>query len=230
MKKNMVWIGLIVVGVLVLFVVWVLVPYPSAYAQRLLRWRDADVYDYQKFPARTIAASDTPFVFEEDLQETAVANLFATSDLIESDLETFLTETNTQAFIVIQDDKILYEEYFNGAERDTIVTSFSVAKSFASTLIGLAIAEGFINSVDDPITDYLPELLEQDPTFAQITIHDLLMMSSGIQYEEIPSPRMDDARTYYYPDLRSIALNDTNIVGTPGETFLYNNYHPCCWG
>lgn len=53
-----------------------------------------------------------------------------------SDFETFLTESETQAFIVIQDDEILYEGYFNGAERSSMVTSFSVAKSFDSTLIG----------------------------------------------------------------------------------------------
>ena len=58
---------------------------------------------------------------------------------------------------MIQNDTILYEKYFEGASRDTIVTSMSVAKSWNSALIGAAIDDGYIQSVDDPITDYLPD-------------------------------------------------------------------------
>jgi CubicO group peptidase (beta-lactamase class C family) len=60
-----------------------------------------------------------------------------------------------------------------------MVTSFSVAKSFDSALIGIAIDEGHIRSVDHPITDYLPELLERSPRFERITIRDLLLMADG---------------------------------------------------
>jgi CubicO group peptidase (beta-lactamase class C family) len=71
-----------------------------------------------------------------------------------------------------------------------------MAKSFTSALIGIAIQEEFIQSVNDPITDYLPELLERDPTFGKITIRELLMMSSGIKYVEFPFLNGDDAKTY----------------------------------
>jgi beta-lactamase family protein len=66
--------------------------------------------------------------------------------------DSFLASTGTTAFIVIKDDKILYEKYFNGYQRDSINTSFSMAKSITSALIGIAIDEGLIASVDDPIT------------------------------------------------------------------------------
>jgi CubicO group peptidase (beta-lactamase class C family) len=56
------------------------------------------------------------------------------------------------------------------------------------------------------------------------------MMSSGIHYAEFPFVNGDDAKTYYYPDLRDLALNQTEINGSPGETFLYNNYHPLLLG
>jgi len=124
----------------------------------------------------------------------------------------------------------LYENYFNGATQDSIVTSFSMAKSFTSALVGIAIDEGHIHSVADPITDYLPELVERDPAFTNITIRDLLLMSSGIHYAEFPFVNGDDAKTYYYPDLRDLALNQTKIDGTPGDFFLYNNYHPLLLG
>ncbi len=217
---------LAVMGVMLLYAY---LAYPAEYVNRLLRWGDADVYDYQKFPEYPLETSGSPFAFSVNLDEDRIRTQFeAVSEL--DDFDAFLTKNRTQAFIVIQDDAILYEKYFNGSSRDSIVTSFSTAKSFASTLIGIAISEGHIHSVDDPITDYLPELAERDPAFANITIRDLLMMSSGIKYAEFPFVNGDDAKTYYYPDLRQLALEDTRIVGSPGEKFLYNNYHPLLLG
>jgi CubicO group peptidase (beta-lactamase class C family) len=105
-----------------------------------------------------------------------------------------------------------------------------VAKSFVSALVGIAIGEGKIASARDPITKYLPELAERDPRFSQITIEALLRMSSGIRYEEFPFLTGDDAKTYYYPDLRTLALQQTEVVGEPGAAFLYNNYHPLLLG
>jgi len=129
---------------------------------------------------------------------------------------------------VIQDGKILYENYFNDTQRDSIVTSFSVAKSFTSALIGIAIDEGYIKSVNDPITTYLPELAERDLRFNEITIHHLLLMASGLEYEAF-RPLLfnsDDILTSYYPDQRAISLEKTHIIDAPGEYFRYNKYHP----
>ncbi len=88
------------------------------------------------------------------------------------------------------------------------------------------ISEGYISSVNDPISEYLPELAERDPAFSNITIRDLLMMSSGIKYSGPP----DNATTYYYPDLRQLALEKTKIIDPPGDYFHYNNYHPLLLG
>jgi CubicO group peptidase (beta-lactamase class C family) len=229
MKKLVVGIFILIVGLIVLPLLWAFLTYPADYVWRALRWGTSDVFDYQKFPERFMSKGESTFQFTTALDEARVQELFAQHPSID-DLDTFLEETRTQAFIVIQDDQILYEKYFNGNDRDSIVTSFSTAKSFTSALIGLAIADGFINSVNDPITDYLPELAERDPAFAQITIRDLLMMSSGIHYEEFPFFSGDDVKTYYYPDLRDLALNQTEIEGSPGDGFLYNNYHPLLLG
>jgi CubicO group peptidase (beta-lactamase class C family) len=91
----------------------------------------------------------------------------------------FLASTGTTAFIVIKDDKILYEKYL-GYQRDSINNSSSMAKYITSALIGIAIDEGLIASVDDPITKYIPELKQKDPRFNNITIKNLLTMSSGL--------------------------------------------------
>jgi CubicO group peptidase (beta-lactamase class C family) len=145
-----------------------------------------------------------------------------------ADWDSFLEDTETQAFIVLQDGDVLYERYFNNTQRDSIVTSFSVAKSFASALIGIAIEEGYIGDVNDPVTDYLPELAERDPRFESITLRHLLMMSSGLDYQANRSLLFngDDPLTTYYPDQRQISLNNTQIVDPPGSYFQYNKYHP----
>jgi len=215
-------------GVLVIFGIGLIIAYvvyPPEFVNRLLRWGNADVYDYQKFPERMLEMSDIPFEFSLNLDEEVVRTQFEGSSNID-DFDSFLEKNRTQAFIVVQDDAILYERYFNGASRDSTVTSFSTAKSFTSALVGIAISEGYISNVDDPITDYLPELVERDHAFDGITIRDLLMMSSGIKYSEPP----DNATTYYYPDLRQLALEKTKIIDPPGSNFHYNNYHPLLLG
>jgi CubicO group peptidase (beta-lactamase class C family) len=143
-------------------------------------------------------------------------------------LENFLALSDTQAFIVIQDGAVVYEDYFNDTERNTPVTSFSVAKSFTSALVGIAIEEGYINDVNDPITEYLPELAERDPRFEDVSIRHLLLMSSGFEYDEMGSFLFDgdDALTTYHPDQRQLALDNTRIADPPGAYFQYNKYHP----
>lgn len=202
----------------------------SGYVSRLVRWRGADVGDYRRFPDRPLHASPRPFFFAAGGNESRVRAAFRTAFPMDS-LDGFLERNGTQAFLVIQDDTIVYEKYFNGAERASIVTSFSVAKSFASALIGKAIEEGFIHSVDDPVTQYLPELAARDERFGRITIRDLLMMSSGIHYGGgFLLFGNDDARTYYSPDLRRAALHLTRVERPPRERFQYNNYHPLLLG
>jgi CubicO group peptidase (beta-lactamase class C family) len=229
MKKFLWGFGALVL-VLVLYPLIACLVYPPEYVYRVLTWGVESVYDYQRLPERMLRARGNPFYFNQELQEERVRTAFESDPQIE-DLDGFLADTGTQAFIVIQDDHILYERYFNGTQRDSIVTSFSVAKSFTSALIGIAISEGYIQNEDDPITDYLPELADRDVRFRAITIRDLLMMSSGIHYlDDIPLLSDDGTKTYLFPDLRRLALEYTYITENPSEHFLYNNYHPLLLG
>jgi len=224
--RSIAWTLAILAGAVFLIVAAAFLSYPSEYVFRVLAWRDSDAFDWQKFPEHRLEAAPAPFKFDEAPDER-VSALF--SDLAGvDDWESFLAENDTQAFIVIQDGTILYEEYFNQTQRDTIVTSFSVAKSFTSALVGVAIDEGYIRSVDDPITDYLPELAARDSRFERITIRHLLLMSSGLEYKAFRLLLLngDDPLTTYYPDQRELALQNTRIVDPPGEYFQYNKYHP----
>jgi CubicO group peptidase (beta-lactamase class C family) len=204
------------------------VMYTPEYVGRVIAWGESDVSDYLvNFPKRPLTASPRPRPFAVVLDEDRVEGVLAAA-LNADDLDSFLSETQTQSLIVVVDDKVVLERYANGWQRDSMVTSFSVAKSFVSTLVGIAIEEGAIGSLDDPITDYLPELAERDSRFSEITIRHLLMMSSGMDYQESGWFLFngDDPLTTYHPDQRRLSVTNARIVGPPGETFRYNKYHP----
>jgi CubicO group peptidase (beta-lactamase class C family) len=227
--KTALWVLAALIGLIGLALLWAFLSYPAAYLVRSVSWGDSDVSDYQKFPSRPLAASSKPFYFKEEPADEMVQALFERNPAID-ELDKFLEQTKTQAFIVIQNDTIIFERYLNETSRDSIVTSFSCAKQWDSALIGAAIDDGYIKSVNDPITDYLPELAERDPAFSRITIYDLLRMSSGIEYDGLGGLNGDDSKTYYWPDLRQLALEETTIVAPPGSGFVYNNYHPLLLG
>ncbi len=211
----------------------------SSQFARVFVWLDADVGDINRFPSRVIEASTTPSALPyapDDKTSDAFKRINTSSGGgldsalgAGSDIDTFLANTNTTSFLVVKDGVLVKEWYGKGVERDTLQTSFSVSKSFLSTLIGIAINQGYIDSLDDPITDYVPELLDRDPQFSSITLKNLITMSSGLVYEDQNTPWGDPAKTYYSPDLRATALSAV-IDEAPGKTFLYNNYNPLLLG
>jgi CubicO group peptidase (beta-lactamase class C family) len=191
---------------------------------RAIVWMEADTDDYKRFPARPIEAPARAVSFERQPID------LGTLEVSGRPLDELLSSTDTTAFLVLRGDRLVYERYFGGDDRESIQTSFSVAKSFASALVGIALRDGAIASVDDPITRYLPELLERDPRFERITIAHLMAMTSGLRYDENGLPWGDDAETYYGTDLRELALVDTEMVEPPGTRWHYNNYNPLLLG
>jgi CubicO group peptidase (beta-lactamase class C family) len=138
-------------------------------------------------------------------------------------LSDLLRSTGTHAFIVVRDNQVLYENYFNGFERDSLCTAWSVSKSVTSALVGIAISEGYIKSLDDPITNYLPEL--KGKGFDAITIRNLLTMGSGIRYRIGFLPWEEFVLAGYYPNLRQLLLSDLKVMQAPGQSFHYNNFN-----
>jgi CubicO group peptidase (beta-lactamase class C family) len=208
---------------------------PSFYLTRTIFWGESDYKDLQRFPARTIHNAPPVSHFDKLPADNPYASQIEAiaRDSSNGSLERYLQASGTTAFLVVHDDKLLYERYFNGYDQRSLNTSFSMAKSFASSLVGIAIDEGHIKSVDEPITNYIPQLLKKDNRFKSITIRNLLTMSSGIKYEEgatLPwSDEADDTKTYYSTDLRELALN-SQIEGKPAQYFEYNNYNPLLVG
>ena len=195
---------------------------------------DASVMDYLIFKKRIINGVDHPRELHINKEDESVKKAFENTKFFKNtnanvDFETLLERAQTSAFIVLRNDTIIYENYFNGFSKDSTFTSFSVAKSFVSTLIGMAISDGYIRSENDRITEYLPELMKKDSLFSEITIKDLLSMSSGLAYSGDGFPSDDDI-TYQSPNLRAAIFNNVQVSEPSGRHWLYNNYNPLLLG
>jgi CubicO group peptidase (beta-lactamase class C family) len=124
------------------------------------------------------------------------------------------------AFLVIKNDSILFEKYWEGYSRNSTTNSFSMAKTFVSILTGIAIDEGKIQSVDQKVGDFLDEFKKGDNQ--KVTIKHLLTMSSGIDFDEnYVSPFAYPAAAYYGSDIRKLTLEDYKVTEEPGKVFKY---------
>lgn len=205
--------------------------YSPRYVFRTIANGNSDVMDYKVFPERIIHKSSRPYQYDYDIDDSLKAlpiDYEYKGKARTKRLDTLLKDTDTTSFIIIQNDKVVLEEYYNGYNKDSINTSFSAAKSIGSLLIGMAIEDGYIKSVKQSIADYIKEF--KGTQMESITIEDLLLMRSKISYEEGNIWFGDDAKTYYMPDLRTLTLAHTTLTTKYQGKFHYNNYHPLLLG
>lgn len=140
-------------------------------------------------------------------------------------VDAYMKANNVAGLIVIQDGRVRLERYGLGFRREGRWTSFSVAKSFTSTLVGAAIKDGFIKSVDEPVTRYIPELAGSG--YDGVTIAQLLTMTSGVRWnEDYTDPNSDVARMYVKPapagmDATVAYMRTLPRETKPGEKFVY---------
>jgi CubicO group peptidase (beta-lactamase class C family) len=204
------------------------------YLARCLLWNLPDVNHYKKFPSIIIRNGEDPFMFRPDpvlchdtemkIKTVEYSNRDQT---LSSGLDELLKSTGTNAFIIVKDDTIVSEKYFNNNKRESVCTSFSLSKSFTSALIGCAIDEGAIGGIDDYVLKYIPEL--KDNGFEELKIRHLLSMSSGIAYNEKRFPWADEPKSYYHPDVENIVLK-VKPGCRPGSYFKYTNYNTILLG
>ena len=205
--------------------------YSPQYVIRTIVNGDSDVMDYKVFPERIIQRSSQPYYYKYNLNEslkTMPIDFMSKGKGRTNSLDALLKETNTTSFIIVHEDKVLLEEYYNGYDKDSVNTTFSMAKSIDSLLIGMAIEDGYIKSEKQFIADFISEF--KGTNMESITIEDLLLMRSNINYEEGNIWFGDDAKTYYMPDLRDLALNHNVLTTNYQGKFHYNNYHPLLLG
>lgn len=131
-------------------------------------------------PTSSLAPSSDPYNFQEGV-ETELPQSFVYKGKTVS-TEEFLDETDTSAVFVLKDGKVRNETYRLTGGRDVNWLSMSVAKSFISALVGIAVEEGQIKSIEEPVTLYAPSLLGS--AYDNVRIKDILQMSSGAQWNE----------------------------------------------
>jgi hypothetical protein len=143
-------------------------------------------------------------------------------------LEEFLEKTFTNALLVIKDGRIVQEIYRNSSDEKTTFISFSMAKSFVSALLGIALSEGKIKSLDDKVTDYLPEM--KGSGYAAATIRDVLRMRSGVDWQEVYKFGSDTQLTRVHDNALVLykyrwcdyAARESKPAGKPGGNFNYS--------
>lgn len=170
------------------------------------------IYDLDVFPYSTVKAGH-----EDDF---ALSPDYNSSKLSASDRK-YLEKLDTRAFIVIKNDSILYEEYWDPHDENVVSNSFSIAKTLVSLLVGIAVEDGDIESLDDPVANYIPEFKTGGREI--ITIRHLLTMSSGLDWEESgKNPLSDNAESYYGEDLYAHVTRQ-KLISTPGKVFKYQS-------
>jgi CubicO group peptidase (beta-lactamase class C family) len=201
---------LVTLGLITLFV-------SSCKLGRFVYYNFADINDYKIFPTRQLYGSEDKFTFYHTSQHRYPDTFLINNTPVAFDK--MLADNQTVAFIIIKNDTIQYETYFNGYSQDAIVPSFSMAKSVTSILIGCAIDDGLIKSVNEPIVKYIPELSARG--FDHVTILHVLQMTTALDFNEgYFNPFGHVASFYYGKKLRQQVFN-LKLKGTPGQSFEY---------
>lgn len=206
----------------------VLIVFSSCKVGRFAYYNYSNITDYKIFPYRTIHNGTKHFEFyrnQGNIEIDSIIRVKSDKDTVywrsEQSFEDYLIHNRTVAFLIIRNDTILYENYFDGYDAGSIVTSFSMAKPFVSALVGCAIDDGYIKSVNQPITDFIPELKENG--FDKITIDHLLDMRSGIKFSEsYINPFSDVASFYYGTNLRKL-IKRLKLEVEPGTITKYRS-------
>jgi CubicO group peptidase (beta-lactamase class C family) len=180
------------------------------YLMNALIHGNPDLNDYQFFPNRTVSAGKTmpwkisPQVNTVTLPDTLLMNI---------------EKMQTVAFLVIRDQEIIYEKYWEGYSESSLSNSFSAAKSIVGLLVGIAMDEGYIDSVNQSVGDFLPEYAVGDKK--NIRLRDLLTMSSGLNWEEAYTSPYSVTTQAYYGDNLPALLADLEVITPPGKHFNY---------
>ena len=166
--------------------------------------------DYKKFDNQAIEiATPQPWSNHKDYNTITIT----------PELEKSNQDWGTVAYVIIKNDSIWFEKYYDGFNEDSKSNSFSMAKSYVSGLLGKAIMEGHIKSLDQPVCDFLPAFCDGEAT--KMTVGDLSSMASGTNWDEAYySPLSITTRAYFDDDLAKV-MNGLKVVDEPGQTYKY---------
>jgi CubicO group peptidase (beta-lactamase class C family) len=171
----------------------------------------------QAFDQRLVRGSSHPLPFGRSHPEAAFAMRRSRNESYGT-FEAMLAENDTRALLVLHHDVIVYERYFGGVTAETRLPAFSISKTFAAVLIGAAMRDGLIDSVQQHLVEFVPELSAR-PGYRGITLEHLLRMTSGIDFEEEST---SGAMLFYTTDLRSLT-RAYYVRRLPGQYYQYGS-------
>ena len=208
-------------GLLVVLVILVAGLYISGYGYLIelgakvieLGRTSAGLEDYVYFDSREIPKSDNPQAWPLHADYNSIP---ATSKL-----QKLHQDHKTIAFLIIKNDSIWHEQYFEGFGNDSKTNSFSVVKTIVSASLAKAIEEGDVKSFDQPVKDFLPWL--QGAYADVVTVGNLATMSSGLMWKEDYENLLTiTPRTYITRDIVGV-MKTLPIETPPGERFVYQS-------
>ncbi len=180
---------------------------------RVITYNDPDINDLNAMPHRVVKAG-------EKTSKIPRAQSYNQLSLPDS-LQWSLKQTKTVAFLVLKHDSLVYEWYANGYSDSSYTNPFSATKSVVGILTGIALKEGKITSLDEPVANYLPEYC--DTKRENITIKHLLTMSSGMNYyDQALNPFGPVAQLYYGRNMREF-INKLQAEKPAGSEWRYKN-------
>lgn len=198
-------------GILVLVALAFLIM-PTYVREALIHWYP-DISDTYLFHSHTVNKADSCW----EWSKAKDYNLYRMTP----EEDAYLEKYGTVSFLVIQNDSILYEEYRDGWTPETLSNIFSATKSIVGLLIGIAHDEGYIGSLDDKVSKYLPEFKEDGRD--KITIRHLLTMSSGLNWDEAYTALFSKTtEAYYGDDIRGLVMG-LEAVEEPGKQYSYKS-------
>ncbi len=188
-------------------------------ANNKLYYYKALIYNYVNIDDLDLFATNV--IATENPQDWKISSQYNKKKLPER-LTKQLTDYKSVAFLIIKNDSIWHEQYWDGYADSSLSNSFSMAKSVVSILIGIAIGEGKIKSIDQPVADFIPEFKVEGKN--KITIKHLLMMSSGLDWNEGYSSLTSQVTEAYYGKDLYRQVTSLAAIEEPGKLW---NYRSC---
>lgn len=198
----------------------------SIFSCRAIFYNVPDIDDYKIFPTRIIKHCEKSIFYFTKAKDASLLGkkIFVNNKPLGMklvDLNSFCLQTKTAAFLIIRKDSIIYEYYGKGKTESDIFNPFSITKAFITTLTGIAIKEGKIKDVDDPVSKYLTEF--KNTKVGDVKIRQLLKHTSGIKYNDSPkNPFSENAKYYYGKNLRKY-VRKIELDTTPGTVYKYSS-------
>jgi CubicO group peptidase (beta-lactamase class C family) len=208
-KKLLKWVAITITAIVLLLYV-----FDYGYILRGMRvvyltgHNSAFIDDYPYFENDIIEKSDypEPWINHEDYNTIEETEILSAAN----------KDWGTIAYVIIKNDSIWFEKYYDGFDENSQTNSFSMAKSMITSLLGKAIMDGYIKDLDQPISDFYDEY-----TNSETTVGDLASMASGLDWvESYTSPFSVTARANYDDDLAETILNQ-KVTSTPGVAYKY---------